>query len=75
MVVKDTEQDLGLAPRFHWRLFLQPKLKELLIRKYLQRDLGSDDTSVTVLATRQRSLSLRFDRTDIDWSSTENTAI
>lgn len=28
-VAKDKEQDLALAPRFHWRVFLQPKLKEL----------------------------------------------
>ncbi|KAJ5986554.1 hypothetical protein N7451_010919 [Penicillium sp. IBT 35674x] len=70
-VAKDTEQDLVLAPRFHWRLFLQPKLKELLIRKYPQRKLKSDDTSVVVSATRQRGLSLRFDGTDIDWPSIE----
>ncbi|KAF3404054.1 hypothetical protein F1880_010328, partial [Penicillium rolfsii] len=27
---KNTEQGLVLAPRFHWRLFLEPKLKELI---------------------------------------------
>lgn len=70
-VAKDTEQDLVLAPRFHWRLFLQPKLKELLIRKYPHRKLESDDTSVVVSATRQRGIPLRFDGTDIDWSSIE----
>lgn len=51
-VAKDTEQDLALAPRFYWRLFFQPKLKELLTRKYPQRKLGSDDTSVVISATR-----------------------
>ena len=70
-MAKDTEQDLVLAPRFHWRLFLQPKLKELLIRKYPHRKLEPDDTSVVVSATRQKGLTLRFDRTDIDWTSIE----
>jgi hypothetical protein len=70
-VAKDTEQDLVLAPRFHWRLFLQPKLKELLVRKYPHRKLESDDTSVVVSATRQKGFTLRFDGTDIDWISIE----
>jgi hypothetical protein len=67
-VAKDTEQDLVLAPRFYWWLFLQPKL---LVRKYPQRELESDDTSVVVSATRQKSHTRRFDKTDIDWSSIE----
>ncbi|KUM55832.1 hypothetical protein ACN42_g11406 [Penicillium freii] len=70
-VAKDTEQDLVLAPRSYWRLFLQPKLKELLIRKYPHRKLESDDTSVVVSATRQKGLTRRFDRTDVDWTSIE----
>ncbi|KAJ5529828.1 hypothetical protein N7527_003221 [Penicillium freii] len=70
-VVKDTEQDLVLAPRFYWRLFLQPKLKELIIRKYPHRKLQLDDTSVIVSATRQKGFPLRYDGTDIDWSSIE----
>ncbi|KAJ5666534.1 uncharacterized protein N7477_008982, partial [Penicillium maclennaniae] len=34
-----------------------PKLKELLIRKYAHRKLKSDNTSIIVLATRERGLS------------------
>jgi hypothetical protein len=64
-VAKDTEQDLVLAPRFHWRLFLRPKLEELLIRKYPYRKLESDNTSLVVSATRQKGLTRRFDKTDI----------
>ncbi|KAF3000590.1 hypothetical protein E8E15_000843 [Penicillium rubens] len=55
----------------HYLIEWKPKLKELLIRKYPQRKLESDDTSVVVSATRQRGLSLRFDGTDIDWSPIE----
>ena len=46
-VAKDTEQDLVLAPKFHRRLFLQPKLNELLCRKS-HKNIISDDASVTV---------------------------
>lgn len=70
-VAKDTEQDLVLAPRFYWKLFLQPKLEGLIVRKYPHRKLESDDTSVVVSATRQKGLVLRFDRTDIHWTSIE----
>jgi hypothetical protein len=31
----------------------------------------SDDTSVVVSATRQKGFTLRFDGTDIDWTSIE----
>lgn len=34
---------------------MQPKLKELLIRKYPHRKLELDDTSIVVSATRQRN--------------------
>lgn len=72
-VAKDTEQDLVLAPKFHWRLFLQPKLNELLCRKYPQKKIISDDTSVTVSVNQhnQRNLIRRFDRTDVDWPAIE----
>lgn len=55
-VAKDFEQVPVLASRFHWRLFLQPKLKELLVRKYPHRKLELNDTTVVVFATRQKGL-------------------
>jgi hypothetical protein len=50
---------------------LQLKLKELLVRKYPYRKLESDNTSIVVSATRQKGFTLRFDRTDVDWTSIE----
>ncbi|KAL4866678.1 hypothetical protein BDV12DRAFT_187221 [Aspergillus spectabilis] len=44
-VIKDTEQDLVLAPGFYWRLFLQPKLREKLDAKYLHKRIVIDDTT------------------------------
>ncbi|KAJ5737401.1 uncharacterized protein N7483_002526 [Penicillium malachiteum] len=45
---KSTEQDLVLAPRFHWRLFLGPKLKEVASKKFAQKSVELDDTTVVV---------------------------
>lgn len=71
-VVKDTEQDLVLAPGFYWRLFLRPKLKELLCRKYPHKSIICDDTSIVVSVTRhQDKLTRRFDQTNIDWPAIE----
>jgi predicted amidophosphoribosyltransferase len=61
-----THSDLVLAPKFHWRLFLQPNLSELLCRKYPNKNIESDDTSVTVSVNQhsQQNLIRRFNRTD-----------
>ncbi|KAI7968770.1 hypothetical protein EIK77_002380 [Talaromyces pinophilus] len=75
-VAKDTEQDLVLAPGFHWRLFLQPKLKEILCRKFPHKSIVVDDTSVVVSVTRHPDkLTRRFDRTDIDWPVIEKQLV
>lgn len=45
---KNTERDLVLAPQFHWRLFLEPKLKELVSKKFSQKQGELDDTTIIV---------------------------
>lgn len=50
---------------------MQPKLKELLLRKYPYRKSESDNTSVVVSATQQKGLTLRFDGTDVHWTPIE----
>lgn len=73
IVAKDTEQDLVLAPRAHWRLFLKPKLAELIGKKFPRKRVESDDTTIVVSVNQrsQRDLTRRFDQTDIDWSAIE----
>ncbi|KAJ5865177.1 uncharacterized protein N7529_007093 [Penicillium soppii] len=73
VVRKNTEQDLVLAPRFYWRLFLQPKLNELVGKKFPQRRVELDDTAIVVSVNRrtQQDLILCFDQTDVDWPTVE----
>lgn len=53
VVVKSIDQDLVLAPRFHWRLFLEPKLRELVCRKFPQKRVEFDDTTTVVSVVYQ----------------------
>lgn len=73
IVAKDTEQDLVLGPRAYWGLFLNPKLIELIGKKFPRKRVKSDDTTIVVSVNQrsQRDLTRRFDQTDIDWSAIE----
>lgn len=70
---KNTEQDLVLAPRFHWRLFLEPKLKEVVGKKFPQKRVEIDDTTVVVSVNHrnQPDLTLSCDKTEVDWPAVE----
>lgn len=70
---KNTEQDLVLAPQFHWRLFLEPKLKELVRKKFSQKQGELDDITIIVSVNHrnQLDLTLSFDKTDVDWPAVE----
>lgn len=63
---KDTEQVLVPEPAAHWEHFLEPKLKNALLRK--KRPLLSEDRTVTVSVTdhKERDLMKLFDDTVID---------
>jgi hypothetical protein len=77
-ISNNTEQDLVLAPRVFWHMFLKSKLDKLLQRKVGQnRSIKCDDTSVvaSVSDRSQRDLTLRFDDIDIDWSGIERQLI
>lgn len=71
---KNTEQNLVLAPRFYWRLFLEPKLKELVGKKFLQKSVELDDTTIVVSVNHrnQPDLTLSCDKTKVDWPAVEN---
>ena len=67
-MIKDTEQDLVLAPGLYWRLFLQPKLREKLCLKYPHKKIVLDDTSIVVTVPQ---VDKQFVKTDIDWPDIE----
>jgi hypothetical protein len=48
VVSKDTEQDLVLNPMDHWNFFLSPKLDKLLDKKFPDRRVEIDNTSIVV---------------------------
>jgi hypothetical protein len=58
-VAKDTEQDLVSAYGYSWRLYLQPKRKELSSRKYPRKCITSDDTSIVVSVIRHQDKLIR----------------
>jgi hypothetical protein len=70
-VIKDTEQNLVLAPGFYWRLFLQPKLREKLCHKFPHRKIILDDTSIVMSVPWLDKVDRQFSKSDIDWPEIE----
>jgi hypothetical protein len=78
LICKDTEQDLVLAPQYHWSFILRSKLL-MLVRKKLAKHgkITCDDVNVVVKNTgrSERPLVRRFDQTAIDWTTVERQLV
>lgn len=78
LVGRDTEQDLVLAPQYHWSFILRSKLRRLVQKKVLNHGkLKCDDVNVVVKNTGRsdRPLVRRFDETVIDWATVERQLV
>jgi hypothetical protein len=78
LICKDTEQDLVLAPQYHWSFILRSKLRRLVQRKLSKHgEITCDDVNVVVKNTgrSERPLVRRFDETVIDWATVERQLV
>ncbi|RYO92895.1 hypothetical protein DL766_009127 [Monosporascus sp. MC13-8B] len=69
----DTRNVTSTPPNAFWTTILHPKLNKLLTRKFSNKSLSTDDTSVVVSVTdrTERNLHMHFDGVDIDWTVLE----
>jgi hypothetical protein len=78
LICKDTEQDLVLAPQYHWSFILRSKLRRLVQKKLSKHGrITCDDVNVVVKNTgrSERPLVRRFDETIIDWATVERQLV
>ena len=71
IMLKDTEQDIVLAPADHWQHVLKRKLEDSVGNE--KRSLESNFTSVAVSVTQRKEppLTKVFPQTSIDWAVLE----
>ncbi|KAH5617613.1 hypothetical protein HBI23_252390 [Parastagonospora nodorum] len=78
LICKDTDQDLVLAPQYHWSFILRSKLRRLVQKKLSKHGrITCDDVNVVVKNTgrSERPLVRRFDETVIDWATVERQLV
>jgi hypothetical protein len=73
LICKDTEQDLVLAPQYHWSFILRSKLRRLVQKKLSKH--GKVTCNDVNAGRSERPLVKRFDQTVIDWTTVERQLV